>query len=466
MKIDWKRFFAFSFLVAFCYFLLSAGVLLLAADNETWTFFGLSGTIWYHQFVISLVFFLVFLFLFLFTSKWKFEKYFFSKELFNNASGLQELWIALILVLLFVGLGGMDLTFWGESSSQKISNVQDKILETKAPEPPAQGQDETIKTLADFLLSEVADYFQGMDLAKVQEKISSTGLVVPGDDPTLGEVAQANVTGINTLIDIISRGEQLVPGKRLGKPVGKRTLAEALPEIGISETGAQTIMKNNQIRYSGNPATTLGEIARKNKLLAVDLYALLNGKKVMPTSNEQNKKADPQEMLAMISTKTIKELTVIIKESQPEANVTVGLIIERMKANQVMLPNKNLTLGEIATQNKMSIDDLMQTITTGHRPKQPPVPGAKKLEGPPTHLDMAKNNARRVITYSISKLATQYHLDETKLLEALRNKGYEATKHQSIEDIAKAYNVRPGAIFQIIKVEKDRQEAEKANSDE
>lgn len=399
MRFDLRKFFAFGLLASLAFLLISGIVLYFApSDNQAgagqWLFLSIPKISWKTQFIFSFFFVLIFLALFLIKINWNKVKNFLHQEFPRKVSSSKELWIALVLVFILVSISGADIPV-----IQYLTRVQ-----TTGPAENTQ-----------------------YDNYKV------------------------------TKDEMVRKGEKLSKGK----PVSKRTLNEAIEEIEITREDALTIFARKKIQHTGNFNLTLEEIARENDLSAMDLYAILSGKEppAPPTNRtRQEEKKPDSDYIKMIAAKNLDELVEIIAKEQPGANVTKEIILKRLDENQIKLENDKQVLGQIAGQNKISVDDLMQIIHTGRRPSVPPVAGAKKLDGPPPHIKKGQDRARYLKQTSITKIATEYKLDEGGLLKALKDNGYEADKHQTPDDIAKAYNVVPGTIMKVLKEEKDRQE--------
>ncbi|SEH06449.1 Uncharacterised protein [Candidatus Venteria ishoeyi] len=385
---------------------------------------------------------------------------FLKQEFPQKVSNSKELWISVVSVFILISISGLDI-----SVLQKIARIQpapiSHLNKSASSETANLDANKELPSLADYSLSMLADSFEDMTLKKAFRKILREKLEIPGSDPSLRELAQENQISINRIIEIVSKGEKLKKGQRLGKPVSQRTINEAIEEIGITKDEALSIFSRKNIMHTGDFDLTLKDISEENKILPFDLYAILSGKEPQSPEDirqEASNKRPDSDYIIMIQTKTLDELVDIIAKEQPKSNVSKKVIMERLSLNQIKFADGNQTLAQISSQNNLSVDDLMQTIHTGRRPAKPPVKGAKKLDGPPPHINENQNNARRVIQTSIAKIAVEYKLEEAGLLKALRDGGYDAHKHQTVEDIAKAYDQRPGAILKVLKKEKNKQE--------
>lgn len=288
--------------------------------------------------------------------------------------------------------------------------------------------------------------------------VSISGLNIPSLQ-SLARVETPSTSGVNS--NNYFKGDELISGK----PLGESTLNEAIAEIGISKDDALVIFARNKIQHTGNFDLPLADIADENQMMPMDIFAILSGKE--PPSRASNQAQDEEkrpdsEYIKMISTKTLDELVGIIEKEQPGANVSKEIILERLKENQIKLAGDKQVLGHIAAENKLSVDELMQIIHTGRRPIAPPVAGAKKLDGPPPHIEKNQNKARQLIGTSITKIAREYKLNEEGLLKALKAKGFTANKNQTVDEIAKAHNERPGAILRILRDERLRQEGKES----
>ncbi|MCF8373261.1 MAG: DUF4405 domain-containing protein [Bacteroidales bacterium] len=288
--------------------------------------------------------------------------------------------------------------------------------------------------------------------------VSISGLNIP----SLQYLARVQTTGTPQMDpNDYFKGEEL----KSGKPVGERTVNEAIAEIGISRDEALVIFARNKIQHTGNFDLSLKDVADENQMMPRDIFAILSGKEPPSRASNQaqnEEKRPDSEYIKMIGTKTLDELVDIIDKEQPGANVSKEIILERLNGNQIKLAGDDQVLSHIASENKVSVDDLMQIIHTGRRPSRPPVAGAKKLDGPPPHIEKNQNRARQFIGTSITKIAKEYKLNEEGLLKALKAKGYTADKNQTVEEIAKAHNERPGAILRVLRDERLRQEAKES----
>ncbi len=405
MKFDFRKFFAFGLLVSLCYLIL-AGIILYFAPNsnsistQSWIFLGIPLISWKTQFVFSLFFLVIFLILLLLTVNWKSIKLFIKKEFPNKISNSKELWISIVFVLIILTMSGLEISW-----VQNLANV------------------------------------------------SQSDIVVPDETPESNYNSQQNYNS-----------EKDSEANRLLK---NKTINEVISEIGITKLEALTIFSKTDIKHTGNFDVSMQIISDENKVLPTDIYSILSGKKHQLTIREpQQKKKNQQKKQEnkklsdfdkMAKSKTINEIADIIKEQQPDAEISQNGIIDRLKKNKIKLAGENETIGQIASNNKVSIDVLMQIIAFGQPKSVPPVPGAQRMDGPPKHIKDNQIKARQIMQTSIKKLAIEYQLNEGDLLNALENKGYKATKNQTIEDVAKANNEQNAAVLKVLRKEKKRQ---------
>ena len=313
------------------------------------------------------------------------------------------------------------------------------------------------KALGDYNLRELASCFTGMKAKRAIRKLQKANLEVKQNNASLRNIASDNGVGINQLIEVVARGEQKHPNKRIGKPIEERTVNEAIEEIGINKEEALSIFSRKGIMHTGNFELPLQILSYDNKLLACDIYTLLGGKKFTDATNQNDQSPIDPTFMAQFGKRNVKQLAELIKQQQPEAEVSKTIILNRLKRNRVVVTNEQLTMAEIAENNKIKLDELMKIITLGKRTRKPPMKGAQKLDGPPAHVDLEKNARRRIAETSIAKLAIQYQLDEEMLIDALKHEGFDATNQSTIKEIAEKYGEKIKDIYLILKKEKDKQ---------
>ncbi len=468
MKFDYKKFIAFGLMASFVFMFITGLVVYLSPTGNvesinSWLFFGMPIISWKTQFVFSFFFFLIFLVLLLISINWGVVKTYIQKEFPQKISGSKELWIALVVVFILLSISGLDLKV-----VQKLARVSAPgITQTQsiASSDDAITVSEEKVSLAEMKLSTLAGCYRGMSLQKAKEKIKQTGHKTPGADPILRKIADANDISINEIIKLVAKEEKLIPGRRPGIPISKRTLNEVIEEIGITKDDALTIFSKKNIQHTGDFDKSLKEISDENKILPVDLYTILNGDEPQLVVNEPPKQAQqappksgPSEFELYAKDKTLDELSEIIKQQQPDAIVNKDVILERLSANKIKVNSDNETVGEIAKNNRTTIDDIFQIIAFGRRQPKPPVSGAQRVDGPPPHIAEGQSRAKALVQTTMEKLAADYKLNEAELLEALKNNGFEATKDETVEDLAKKYNARAGAIVKVLRDERLRQQ--------
>ncbi|MEA3443497.1 MAG: hypothetical protein U9R19_02090 [Bacteroidota bacterium] len=471
MKFDFRKFFAFGLITSLAFMFITAIIVYISpvVPDQSWLFFGMPKVSWQTQFVFSFYVFALFLILFLIKINMATVKTFLQKEFPEKISGSKELWVAVVLIFVFLSLTGLDIT-----SLQSIARVSHPTLTSIGNNELLFVNDTDISntgdntSLAEMKLSVLAGNFTGMTLKKASKKIEQSEYDVPGKDPIIRKIAKANDISINNVINIVGEGEKLMPGKRIGKSISNRTLAECIEEIGISQQEVLTIFSRKNIQHTGNFNKSIKSIADENKLLPIDLYAIINGEepklieppqqKQLPRQKQKTDELTGFEKIA--KSKSIEELAEIIKKQQPDAEVSKDIIIERLKWNDIKLSDDKQTMGEIAHKNNVSIDDLLHIIAFNKQKSKPPMPGAQRMDGPPPHIKekQKRNQAKQLMQSSVSNLALKYKLSESDLFEALKNNGIEANSGQTVEDIAKANDKRPGEILKVLREERQRQE--------
>ena len=149
---------------------------------------------------------------------------------------------------------------------------------------------------------------------------------------------------------------------------------------------------------------------------------------------------------------TIPDLAKVIKQQQPNADVSPGILFTRLRDNDVKLSENDLTISDIAKDNNMRIEEILKIASFGTKTDPNEVPFMKNQASQPPS-DNKRNNSKALefIQTPLDEIAMKYDLKINDLLEALKDNGVTATESETIEQIAKNNNQKPGPIIKILR---------------
>lgn len=461
MKFKLRNFFAFGLLASFAFLFLSALTLYIApideiARNNNWVLLGISKDSWKVQFVFSFILLLIFGILFLLKINYKSLSDFLKIEFPNKIYNSKELWIALILVFIIVSVSSLNIPLFRNIARVGTKDSAGEIEKTGTNEYANEAEkayytDYSNVSMADLTLDLIARNYQMMTVDYLIEKLAADDISIPEGTPTLSEIAKANNISINDLVRMIAYEEALNPHKRIGRPVSKRTLSEAASEINITMQQAYDYLKNSGIAHSGNDNQTLKDIADFNDITAMDVYSILTGvdKKIEKVDKRESKK-NVDEFVKVAAKMDLSQLAKVISEQQPQAKVNGDILTKRLQDNDIKISDKNSTLEAIATDNNISLNELLKIISTGKRQNKS---GLGKLDGPPDFLKEKKANpkAKKIGQLPLSKLAEKYNLKTNEIIKKLDDNGIDATIDQSVNEISKNNNKKPSDVIKLLK---------------
>ncbi|MCX6256632.1 MAG: hypothetical protein NTW49_01820 [Bacteroidia bacterium] len=283
-----------------------------------------------------------------------------------------------------------------------------------AREPELKGM---IKDTSNLKLSDAASRF-GLSPAQVTGKLQFKGIIVKGEDPTLLEIARGNNLTIGKVYDVIARGETTVAG------------------------GSDTLKGKELNQGQGNP----GE---------VDAVVAAFAEKA--------------------SHMTLNDLLALINKRQ-KLNITINDMVKRLEDNFVLVKSHDQTIGDIASSNKLKVQEVLNVISTGNKDKLlKPGQGMTQNTGntgignqnniqtnsrpQDNKADQQDQNAggrtrragKSIADKSLNDLAVERNLNIDVMIRALKNEGITADKSQTIEQIAKRNNRKPQEITGILK---------------
>lgn len=254
-------------------------------------------------------------------------------------------------------------------------------------------------------------------------------------------------------LDLITDDETVVTDSDKEESIGKQTLSEVSEEIGITIDEAYNCFKKNKIIHSGNDDQSMSDIADVNELSSIDIYDVLNGKDIELPKQELKTNVPEKgksNFAAVAKDMNLATLAKVIIQQQPNAKISKESISERLRDNNIIIDNNFSTIGEIAKQNKVSIDDILKIISTGKLNKKS---RTGKLDGPPDFIKNQKDkpNTKKISQMPLSEIAIKYNLKAIEMVNILKENNIVATVNQSVEQIAKNNNQKPANIFEIIK---------------
>jgi hypothetical protein len=187
---------------------------------------------------------------------------------------------------------------------------------------------------------------------------------------------------------------------------------------------------------------------------------LLSGKPLPDLSKGNQRRTDQakQSLTNPATEMNINQIVRSIKNQQPAADVDVAKIISRLNANGVVVKNEQSTVAEIAKENKLNPEEVLQIISTGSKkePSSQPnsriTPPAEDKRAIPAERKANQDNRKNdLLKISLNQLAAQYNLPASDLITALKNNGIAATADQTVEEISVASGKKPGQILQILR---------------
>jgi len=244
----------------------------------------------------------------------------------------------------------------------------------------------------------------------------------------------------------------------IDESLNKKTLLEVSSDIGITIDEAYAYFKKNKIIHSGNDNQSMLDIADVNELTSSEIYDVLNGElRVMPKSEVNTNVSEEKvsKFAEVAKDMNLETLAKVIVRQQPKAKITKESISQRLRDNDIIIDNNFSTIGEISTQNKVSIDDILQIISSGKRERKS---GMGKLDGPPDFIKNKKNKkkAKKLPQMSLSEIAIKYKFKVADMTNILEQNGIDAEPNQSVVEISKNNNKKPADILKLLKSVKNK----------
>ncbi len=475
MKLNFKNFIAFSALVTFALVLISGiAVYLSPADSEAlqikWRLFSLPKSVWKAQFVISSFLFIIFTLWFILKVNWKKVFAHLQEDIPGKIQNSKELWLALaipFIIFIITALEPAAIMSIARMDKQENSAIVEAEVQESRPtgaSPAATSaankrtkagdrKSNSLIAIGDLTVTLLADNYSSLTPEKALKKLQNNDIEVNSIDATLYEISDVNNMALNEIYRIVASDEEVNPEIRNGKPVSLRTVYEISRELGISVDDIFKFFDGEQLSYTGDQSETLKEIADKGDRQSLDLYSGISGKKMTRASANQSMS---QNTANQSSSLTIAQLVELVKRQQPNSDVNKERIITRLNQNQIKIKNTNATLGAIASENNISVDKLLQIISTGNseKPKADQNLSTKKIEEPVAQkkdISNEKSKRKELLNSTIKALAEKSNIKTSELLQALKDNGIEAKPNDTVDQISKKNNKRPAEIFKILR---------------
>ena len=455
MKFSLKNLIFFGIFFLFVFLLLSAIFVYISPSsaNLDEIFIGLSVNAWKTQFVISFMLFIVFIILFIFTTKWDSLKKIIKSEYPGMVWKSTEFWTSLALVFVLVSLSGSDIGLFrkiaGTYNEGGSSSYNDDSSQNSAKS--FSGNDLRQVALADLTIEQVAANYQRMNEEIALSKLQRGGINCPPEATTIGAIADLNGLPVNEIIREIGDGELLSQYIRNGKQIKDRTIADAEKETGIPSKHILKILDSYDVIHTDDLQQTFDDLANTNGINADDIYRLLTSSetKQLPRKAKGNKL---REFINVARNMSVPEVCKVIKEQQPNAEISDEIAFERLNKNKINTSKKDATISQIAKENNVEIDEILKIISFGTRENPNEESLFQKVDGPPQKSKNKDNSkALELVQTPLSILSFKFNLKTDDMIKALSNKGITAKSSETIEEIAKNNNQKPGPIVKILR---------------
>jgi hypothetical protein len=251
---------------------------------------------------------------------------------------------------------------------------------------------------------------------------------------------------------------------RNSKPVSERTVADAAYELDMSVNDVFRKLRERGINVNDS-MMTFRDIADKFNMEPMAVYSILTGKDLQLKQGEVDMNAAKSNFAQQAAKMTVNDMLSMINQRQG-LNLKSQDLIKRLESNGVLVKNPNQTLGDLATANKMNVQEILNIISTGRKDmtakqnqgtqqgqgsyygtrKQDKEQGSaqqgrgrNKQEGGARgkgQTDKVSKGGRNIGKATLTELAQKGNVDVDVLINALKKEGITANKNQSVDQIA------------------------------